>query len=137
MSRRAERGFTLLEMLVVLTVLGLMVGLVIGRGPLRSAGLDARIAANLLAGTFRAARSQAIAADRPVLVAMDGPAGTVRVGAGPVRALGAVLVPPARPMLFLPDGSCAGFRVGVAAGPVRKVVSVDWLTGRVAISDGP
>ena len=132
-----DSGFTLLEMIVVLAILGLMVGLVIAHGPLRSAGLDARSAASMLAGTLRAARSQAIADDRPVPVAFDGPAGLVRVGAGPARPLGARLDPPARPLVFLPDGSSVGARIGVAAGTVRKVVAVDWLTGRVAISDAP
>lgn len=135
--RGDERGFTLLEMIVVLAVLGLTVGLVIAHGPLRSAGLDARSAASMLAGTLRAARSEAIADDRPVGVAFDGPAGLVRVGTGPARPLGARLEPPGRPLVFLPDGSSAGARIGVASGPVRKVVAVDWLTGRVAVSDGP
>ncbi len=131
-----QRGFTLLEMLVVLAVLGLTAGLVLTRGPLRSAGLDARMAANQLAGVLRAARSQAIAVDRPVAVTIDGAAGTVQVGAGTPRALAAVLVPPARPIVFAPDGSAAGGRIGVASGPVRKQVAVDWLTGRVSIADG-
>ena len=138
MTRRGgEAGFTLLEMIVVLAILGLMVGLVLARGPLRSARLDARTAATLLAGTLRAARSQAIAEDRPVSVAFDGPAGLVRVGTGPARPLGATLAAPARPLVFLPDGSSAGMRIGIAAGTVRKTVAVDWLTGRVAVTDAP
>lgn len=131
-----DRGFTLLEMLVVLAVLGLVAGLVVARGPMRSAGLDARTAANQLAGVLRAARSEAIATDRPVAVLIDGVAGTVRIGPGPPRSLGATLLPPARPIVFAPDGSSAGGRIGVAAGPVRRQVAVDWLTGRVSIADG-
>ena len=131
-----DRGFTLLEMLVVLAVLGLVAGLVVGRGPSRSAGLDVRMAANQLAATLRAARSEAIAADHPVIVVIDGAAGTVRIGGAAPRALGAVLSPQARPLVFAPDGSSAGATIGVAAGPVRKRVTVDWLTGRVSIADG-
>ena len=85
---------------------------------------------------MRAARSEAIAADRPVAVAVDGPAGTVSVGTAPARRLGALLSGPARPLVFAPDGSSAGAVIGVAAGPVRKRVMVDWLTGRVSIADG-
>ncbi len=119
-------------MLVVLAVLGLTVGLVVVRGPLRSAGLDARTAASVLAGTLRAARSEAIARDQPVTVTVAG--STVRVGAAPPHALSAILQS-AHPITFAPDGTSGGGRIGVAAGPVRKVVAVDWLTGRVSIAD--
>ena len=127
-----QGGFTLLEMLVVLAVLGLTVGLVVARGPLRSAGLDARTAASVLAGTLRAARSEAIARDQPVTVSIAG--STVRVGAALPRALGAALQSD-RPITFAPDGTSGGGRVAVVAGPVRKLVTVDWLTGRVSVAD--
>ena len=93
------------------------------------------MAANQLAGTLRAARSEAIAADRPVAVAINGAAGTVQVGAAAPRAMGAALSGPNQPIVFLPDGSSRGAAVIVAAGTVRKRVSVDWLTGRVSIAD--
>ena len=134
--RSAETGFTLLEMLVVLAVLGMVAGLVIARGPMRSAGLNARVAATMLAGSLRAARSEAIATDRPVAVLINGPAGTVQIGLRAPRSMGAQLVPPARPIVFAPDGSSSGGQVLVAAGPQRRLVAVDWLTGRVSIADG-
>ena len=133
--RSHDRGFTLLEMLVVLAVLGLMVGLVVARGPMRSAGLNARMAANQLAGSLRAARSEAIAADRSVAVAINGAAGIVQIGAAPPRVLGAVLSNPARPIIFGPDGTSGGADMLVAAGAVRMRVVLDWLTGRVSIAN--
>ncbi len=130
-----ERGFTLLEMLIVIAILGLVAGLVLARGPMRSAGLNARSAATLLAGSLRAARSEAIATDQPVAVRIDGPAGLVQIGARPPQRLGAQLVSPERPIVFAPDGSSSGGQIVVAAGPLRRLVAVDWLTGRVSIAD--
>jgi general secretion pathway protein H len=135
MTQRDDRGFTLIEMLVVLVVLGLIGSLVLARGPSRSAGLSARMAANALAGVLRAARSEAIADDRPVTVVIDGAAGTVRVDSKPARSVGALLTPSAQPIVFAPDGSSGGGHIDVVAGTVHKAVAVDWLTGRVSIAD--
>ncbi|WP_158746991.1 Tfp pilus assembly protein FimT/FimU [Acidisphaera sp. L21] len=134
MTRHDDGGFTLIEMLVVLVVLGIMIGLVVAHGPSRSAGLDARMAANMLAGTLRAARSEAIAADRSVTVVVDGSAGTVRVGGRPARLIGA-RVAAGQPIVFAPDGSSGGGQIAVTAGTVHKAIAVDWLTGRVSIVD--
>ena len=51
--RDREAGFTLIEMIVVLVVLALAAGLVLARGPMRSASLDLRAAARTMAADMR------------------------------------------------------------------------------------
>ncbi len=142
---RAEAGFTLIEVLVVLAVLGLAAGLVAFRGPPRSAALDLRAASGEIARAMRLARTQAIAGNAAVPVVLDPAAAAYRVGAGPPRrlpagvGLSAVTVAGAGPptITFAPDGSSSGGRVELAAAGRRVQVGVEWLTGRVVVADAP
>ena len=147
----SEAGFTLIEMIVVLAVLGLVAGLVLARGAPRSAGLEMRAATGAVAQAMRVARTQAILSNRPVLVLFDSRAGTLRVGAATARSLpagtamnvvstadlAAMQAGAGGPagIAFLPDGSSSGGRVELARGARRARVGVDWLTGRVTVAD--
>jgi general secretion pathway protein H len=143
---RRTDGFTLIEILVVLAIMGVVLGLIIGRGPMRSRGLEARAAAGALAQALRAARAQAIAADHDVGVAIDPARHVFAIDGGPVRLLAADLavsvLPPAlhgpgpvRLIRFSPDGSATGGEVVLGSGSHRLGVSVEWLTGRVSVAD--
>lgn len=142
---RADAGFTLIEVLVVLAILGLTAGLVATRGPGRNAALDLRAASGEVARAMRLARTQAIAGNAPVPVVLDPAAAGYRVGDGPPRRLAAgidlsvVAVAGAGlpTILFTPDGSSSGGRVELAAAGRRVQVSVEWLTGRVVVADAP
>jgi len=145
---RRDHGFTLIEILVVLAILGVVLGLMIGHGPMRSRGLQARAAAGALAQTLRAARASAIATDRDVAVAIDPARHVFAMDGGPARALAADLVvsiqPPALPgpgpvrlIRFGPDGSATGGTVLLGTGASRIGISVEWLTGRVSVTDAP
>jgi general secretion pathway protein H len=144
-----QSGFTLIEVIVVLVVLGLMVVLVMQHGPMRSRTLETRVAATELAQALRTARSRAIALDRPVSVMLDVVAHSYRVDAAPPRAL-----PPAVGVSvtalagdtvgnriafisFAPDGSSTGGHVDLTDRGSRLQVAIDWLTGRVSIADAP
>lgn len=136
-------------MLVVLAVLGLVAGIVVARGPARSPTLDLRATANEIAETLRVGRTRAIAGNRPVTFTMDLaqrrffldgtaprllPAGldvAVRAAAGEAdgsRQLG---------ISFLPDGSATGGTIALGVGGRRMQVLVNWLTGRVSVTDDP
>lgn len=138
----AEAGFTLLEMTIVLIILGLALGLVALRGPIRSRGLELRAATQQLAQTLRAARAEAIAGDHAVEVALQ--PGGYSVGVGrfhplPGFALSATtLLGTAQPGIrFAADGSSSGGLVALDDGARRARIAVDWLTGRVRIADAP
>jgi general secretion pathway protein H len=144
-DRTADAGFTLIEILVVLVILGLTVALVAARGPARNAGLEARAAASEVVQTLRIGRSRAIAEDRPVVVmldlsshrlALDGALRAARCHPPSGRRPGARREAPRRAIFdFAPDGSATGGRVILGRPGRRFLVSVDWLTGRVDIAD--
>ena len=145
--RRRAAGFTLIEILITLTILGLAAVLIVGYRPPWSTSLGLRGTAAELAAGLRFARSEAILRNQPVAFELDLPGHRYRVGAGPVRGL------PARLRLalltvtgeqrdattgdirFNPDGSSTGGRITIADGPHTIAVGVDWITGRVSIGD--
>jgi general secretion pathway protein H len=148
-SSRRDAGFTLIEMIVVLVVLGLAMGLVIARGPMRSRTLETRAAASQVVQSLRIARSRAIATNRPVLFTVDVAGRRYSVDGGPPQGL-----PPALDVsmttvtgdrlgknvgaiTFAPDGSSTGGRIVLADGGHHLQIGVDWLTGRVSVQDAP
>ena len=143
--RKAD-GFTLIEILVVLAILGVTLGLIIGRGSMASRGLEIRGAAAALAQSLRAARAQAIATDHDVSVVIDPVRHMFAADLSPIRTLSPTLpmavLPPAIPgpgaariIRFSPDGSATGGTVVLGAGHHRIGISVEWLTGRVTVAD--
>ncbi len=146
-DRSGEAGFTLIEVLVVIVILGLTAVLVMARGPARSAGLEARAAASEVAQTLRLGRARAIASDRPAVVMLDLSSHALTLNGAPRAVLpaalpvAALLADGSQPRLavfgFAPDGSATGGTV-VLGRPGRRIrVSVDWLTGRVDVADAP
>lgn len=133
--RRGIGGFTLLETVVVVVVLGLMLSILAGFAPRRPARLELANAADTVAATLRLARARAIAAGRPVVVQAGGSALVVDGVARPLSGAAVVAMagPPA--IRFAPDGSASGGAVRVTGTTQAMLVTVDWLTGRVAITN--
>jgi general secretion pathway protein H len=145
-TQEPQRGFTLLEVLVVLLILGMALGLVLTRGPPRSLVFQARAAARDLAQNLRLARVRAIALDRPVGLTLDAPAHRWWIDGGQLRILpptlditmltvaGLTRDPGAGRIVFMPDGSSSGGNIRFGGTNFRVIISADWLTGRVEVA---
>lgn len=145
----AAKGFTLIEMVVVLAVLAAMLLLIAGQGPPASRGLAARAAAGELAASLREARSRAIVEDRPVSLVVDLAERRYRIGDRPPVELppdlaialftvqGEVRNANEAGIRFEPDGSSTGGRIELGDGSGRLQIGIDWLTGGVSVANAP
>ncbi len=148
MSARSQGGFTLIELLVVLLIMGALITLAPAAFHRIAPGLEMKAAAREVAGALREARGQAIRGNRETAVLIDTERKLYRVGpGGRGRALSAALqvslVTAASERLddtqgrirFFPDGTSTGGRVTLSRDERKFDITVDWLTGLVAISD--
>ncbi len=132
---QGQAGFTLIEMLVVLVIIGLIGGLVLARGPSRSAGLDLRAATETVVEELRRARAAAIAGNQAVTVTLDPAAHAIRLGDAAPRPLPGDVALAAAMVRFGADGGAVGGPIALAAGERRVAITVSWLTGRVSVTD--
>lgn len=145
--RSPDRGVTLLELLVVLSIMALISALVIPMfGGSGVSTTDMKSAARQLAAGMRLARSEAIATRAETRVTLDLERHTFRVARDPrehtlpaklemklVTAQSDIESEKTGSIRFFPDGGSNGGRVTLAAGERKYEIDVDWLTGRVAI----
>ncbi len=141
-----KRGFTLLELLVVLLIVSLLVALV---PPLFSGavpGVKLKAAVRDLATAMRLARNQSITHDAETQVYLNLEAPAYAIGRQAARALPAgvelKVAPAARRgtlettthvVRFFPDGSSSGTLIQLSRGKRSYDLHVGWLTGRVTI----
>jgi general secretion pathway protein H len=140
---RRHAGFTLLEMIIVIAVLGMALGLVVTRGPMRSQTMEMQAVVNQVAQGLRVARSRAIADNAPVRFTVDIPLhsfGIERGGRSRCQGEHAIDRRRTKPLKagwrhpVLPDGSATGETDRPGRRPAFVAhIGVDWLTGRVSV----
>ncbi len=143
-----QRGFTLIEMLVVLTIAALIVGLALPRLTGAEEKATLRTAAHQIAAALRETRSLAMTRGRSEAFVIDTANGAFRAGptAAPGRLprsirLALVTVTAERDsasegrIQFFADGSSTGGGVLLASGKAHSQVLVDWLTGRISLAE--
>ncbi|GAB4181761.1 MAG: GspH/FimT family pseudopilin [Wenzhouxiangellaceae bacterium] len=139
------RGFSLLEILLVLTLMALIMGVAatslsrnIGSAEIRSAG-------KAIAAGLRYTRSQAMVRKQPLTFNVDAnertwqAAGrkTVKIPDGMeltlLTARSELTGENAGNIRFFPDGSSSGGRVTISHGDYHWDIGIAWLTGKISI----
>ena len=149
MRARAHRGFTLLELMLVLVIAATSYVLVIRFTGSGVSGAELKSAARTVAAGLRAARSDAIATQDTSALTLDlekrviQVTGARRPYALPERvelklytAQSEIVDEKTGAIRFYPDGSSTGGRVTLGSKDRQFLVDVDWLTGRVTIKEG-
>jgi general secretion pathway protein H len=139
------KGFTLLELMIVLAIAVLGAAIVVPRLA-SSSGAEIDAAARTIEAGFRQARGDAVATGAPVVVTLD--LQRKRLGRGAVSrplpdsldyrvytARSEVASQTRAGVRFFPDGSSTGGRITATDGRSARHVDVDWLTGRVRVRD--
>ena len=135
LSLAAEGGFTLIETIVVLVILGLALGIVAGLLPRRNTTLELTAATSRVTGALRIARSRAMVEGHPVPFTASPDGHGFRLDNAQVNFATSVTLLMAQPrILFAPDGSTSGGSLRVLVDGKQRLIEVDWLTGRVVVA---
>ncbi len=143
-SLRPQAGFTLLETVLALALIGLVATLALPRGSPRDGATSLRIKAYEVMALLRADRDAARAGGVPVLARVDLVERILRSGASPR----AVALPPriavrvseglAGGVRFFPDGTATGGEIFLARPGSGNLLAVriDGLTAAVDLDEG-
>jgi len=147
-GRGNARGVTLLELLVVLSIMAVIAAIVVPVFTGGVSGSELKGATREVAAGLRLARSEALATRKETRVMLDLENRSFQVERDPrthalpkqielklFTAQSDLVSDKVGAIRFFPDGGSNGGRVTLAAGERKFNVDVDWLTGRVAILD--
>lgn len=145
MSRGGCKGFTLLEVMVVLTILALTLSLVV---PALSRGVSPSLddVAQDISTGIRQARNAALATQQATTFVIDLQHYTYVVRSGETKSIpkdvflrasvaSNEVSAKAVAFRFFPDGSSTGGTLSLTQGDASLAVEVDWLTGKVVIAE--
>lgn len=134
-----ESGFSLMELMVALTILALAMTVVSMGLTRRSPGFELRRAAADVTALMREARASAREQNRAIEVVFraderrfETSGGRSVDVSGQIRASLVSSAAAGQPgVIFLPDGSSTGGQVTLEVSGVAERIEVDWLTSRI------
>lgn len=144
MKRRTglSSGFTLLELLVVLAIVGVVLGTMVLARP-SAAGARVNAAARGVVATLRLARARAMERNMETVVSLDPGAGLIQFSHGQWQLPPGVHVVltfaeseargAAGGLRFYPDGQSSGGEINLRLDERRARVTVSWFTGEARI----
>jgi general secretion pathway protein H len=145
---RGHRGFSLLELIVVIVLIASVTALAAGVMTRGLAGQQLRNAGRELAAQLRYTRAQAIVTGKPAVFTLDA---RTRQWQGPNRRHGQVpkeiqivatgarieqTEPDQAVIRFFPEGAATGGRIVLSRERASWQIDVEWLTGEVTVKRG-
>jgi general secretion pathway protein H len=140
---KASAGFTLVELLVVMGIMGLILAIVLSAKP-KAAAMRVAIAARAVAATLQLARAQAMASNAETVVRID----TEKSQFGLARSMHALprgmsvaitvseteRIGDSGGIRFYPDGQSSGGEIVLTLDGRASRIAVNWLTGEPQLS---
>lgn len=146
--RRKQEGFTLIEILVVVTIMGLVMAAFPPLFSRMHGRMELRAAVHNVTALLREARNRAIASNQTAIFYADLKTRNCGIaGGGPSRSLPEDIAlrlttteedrvdDQLGGIRFFPDGSSSGGGMRLAGDGVGYEIQVDWLSGRVSVAE--
>lgn len=130
-----EKGFTLLELLVVLAIAGLMISIAAPFAVRTIENAALRADARQVASELRAVRQRAI--DRQETIAVSSLSALAASRGGNASMPRGRFASAGGPATFYPDGTSSGAAFRLIEGDRAIDIKVAWLTGAVTIGEPP